>query len=183
MTEKNSKHKNNKENNKNISREKYLKKLKSMLKDIPEDGLVFLIKQAGILIHNAEVENSNQMQSEAAAIKEAAEKSSDKTAEKKVKTVETLSIDEKVNVSLERGAFGKSFIIRFGDTGKTFGEMEIAELLRLTDNSESEEDGCRRIFSWLTRNRKDVLTDIGIKTEKTASVSAVYYCLKNKLSE
>jgi len=183
MTEKNSKHKNNKENNKNISREKYLKKLKSMLKDIPDDGLVFLIKQAGILIHNAEVENTDHMQSEAAAIKAAAEKNVEKTAGKKMQTLQKSSIDEKADVSLERGAFGKSFIIRFGDTGKTFGEMEIAELLRLTDNSESEKDGCRRIFGWLTRNRKDVLTDIGIKTEKTASVSAVYYCLKNKLSE
>ena len=160
--------------------DKYRKELKSLLKDVPDEGILFLIKQAGILIHNAQAEEENRR-----LIAESGNKSSQKPAVSSapVKKNEKQSASEngQLKVTLEKGAFGKSYILRFGNNGKAFSEGEIASLLKLVHDSKSAEDGYRRIFSWFNRNRKDVLIDADISLDDSPAVIGVYKCLKEKL--
>ena len=187
MSEKNyQKKKTVKEGNKNTVRERYLKELESMLKDVPDEGLQFLVRQAAVLIHNASVEAENIMQIRPE--KKAAEEKKADSKSSVIKGAETsgkkaVSETEKTDVSLEKGAFGKTFILRFGGTGKAFAEEEIAALIKYVHESESAEEGQRRIFAWFNRNRKDVLVDTGISSEKSPAVKGVYSCLKEKISK
>ena len=158
-------------------REKYLTELEKLLEDVPDEGLLFLIKQASILVHNAAVEEENRKKTEASE-REASELLSD-AAEKSERSRKKAA---PISVTLEKGGFGKTYIIRFGDEGKVFGEKEIATLLRHVHDSESEEDGCRRIYAWLERSRKDVMIDAGIKTKESPALKNLYICLKEKIS-
>ena len=162
--------------------DKYRKELKSLLKDVPDEGVLFLIKQAGILIHNAQAEEENRR-----LLKEAENKTPHKPAvsssSEMKKTEKPNSKDSKIEVSLEKGAFGKSYILRFGNNGKAFAEAEIVHLLKLVHDSESDSDGCRRIFAWFNRNRKDVLIDADISSIDSPAVKGVYTCLRERLSQ
>ncbi len=60
MAEKNVKSKETKNGKTASPGDKYRKELKSLLKDVPDEGVLFLIKQAGILIHNAQAEEENR---------------------------------------------------------------------------------------------------------------------------
>ena len=167
-------------------REKYLKELKSMLKDIPDEGLLFLIRQAAVLIHNAAVEEENSRQI-------AADKVRSNTSKKKIPADKRMNTpasgkkpaktEEKTAVVLEKGAYGKTFVLRFGNIGKTFDGKEISDLVRYVYEAKSAADGQRRIFAWFERNRKDVIIDAGISSEKSPAVKSVYTCLKKEISK
>ena len=147
-------------------REKYVKELKSMLKDIPEEGLLFMIKQASVLIHNKKVEELNRG---GETVKKVS-KSPSKTAGKgKVQSG---------NVTIEKGTFGKSFIMVLPGARKTFDSGEIAALLKLVSGSKSSSEGAVRIYSWLERNRGDVLVDAGIKNKGAEVLTGMVKCLK-----
>ena len=174
-----------KEEKKSPTRDKYLKELKSMLKDIPDEGLLFLIRQAAVLIHNAAVEEENirQIKDEKSGSAESEKKSSNRKIRTAVASCKKNSrIEETYSVVLEKGAFGKTFILRFGSIGKTFDGKEISDLVRYVYESKTAADGQRRIFAWFERNRKDVLIDAGISSEKSSAVKSVYNCLKKEIS-
>ncbi len=146
-------------------REKYLRELRSLIKDIDADGLLFLISQANTLIYNQRIDELNR---EAEKISVSQPKKTGSSAPKK-----------NAPVSIEKGAFGKSYIIDFQIQRKTFGEDEMLRLVQAASAGYDDADkGAARIFRWLQRNRDDVLLDLGIHTSRSPHLFDLSTALK-----
>ena len=74
------------------TKEELLKELRKLIKDVPEEGLIFLIEQANKLVYNKRVEEINAMQAKLN------KKSGKKTETQKKQAVKRCSI------SIERGS-------------------------------------------------------------------------------
>ena len=127
-----------------------MKELRGLIKEIDREGLLFLIKQANTLIYNQRVEEINraeeQNRSNSAAPK--AEKRQPSAGEG--------------DIRVEKGAFGRSFIVDFAGVRKTFDESEMLGVVQAAQAADTAGDGGARIYRWLKRNRDDVLLDAGI---------------------
>ena len=130
-----------------------MKELRGLIREIDRDGLLFLIKQANTLIYNQRIEQLNR-ESET-------ERRNPPAAQQKKQ--ENPSVQEG-GVSIERGAFGRSFILDLGQVRKTFDEGEMLGLVGVAKAGTSARDGAARIYRWLSRNRDDVLLDAGINS-------------------
>ncbi len=151
-------------------RQKYLKELRGLIKDVDADGLLFLIKQANTLIYNQRVDMLNQ---EAEKVSSGRSVSAGKT--------DTVKREPNSNqpVVIEKGAFGKSFIVDFQTQRKTFGEDEMLRLVQAASAGYTDPDqGASRIYRWLQRNRDDVLLDLGIHSPRSRHLADLGSALK-----
>lgn len=128
-------------------RQKLLKELRGLIREIESEGLLFLIKQANTLIYNQRVDGLNR---------EAELKHREQPEKKDPPVV------EKGDIRIERGAFGRSFILDIRSMRKTFAEAEMLSLVKAVRAASDEGDGAARVYRWLKRNRDDVLLDTGI---------------------
>ncbi|RKX88130.1 MAG: hypothetical protein DRP59_12485 [Spirochaetes bacterium] len=117
-------------------RKELRKELRSLIKDIPEEGLLFLIKQANTILYNMRVEELNRAR-------------------------EKLNKDD--GVSIERSSFGRSFILVMAGNRKIMGEDELTKVVRIVFKAEDQKEGAERLFTWFKRNRDDVLLDGRLK--------------------
>ncbi len=134
-------------------RKELLKELRSLIKDIPEEGLLFLIKQANTILYNMRVEELNKAREK--LTKE------ESTSLKKGTTQKIKPKDD--SVSIERSSFGRSFILIIAGNRKIMGEDELTKVVRIVFKAEDPEEGAERLFTWFKRNRDDVLLDGNLK--------------------
>jgi hypothetical protein len=151
-------------------RQLLLKELRGLIKEIDREGLLFLIKQANTLIYNQRVERLNQ---EAETTKKPA---SSKSKEKENPAVQS------GGVSIERGAFGRSFIVDLVQVRKTFDEAEMLSLVSAAQAGTSAPDGAARVYRWLSRNRDDVLLDAGAAGPRDAVMADLWKVLRSSFS-
>ena len=137
------------------ARKELLKELRSLIKDIPEEGLIFLIKQANTILYNMRVDELNKAQ-ERLDKKRSSPKNKGKAASTKINTKDK-------TVSIERSSFGRSFVLIIGETRKIMSEEELAKVVRIAFKAEGESEAAERIYTWFKRNRDDVLIDGGLK--------------------
>ena len=128
-------------------RQKLLTELRSLIRDIDSEGLLFLIKQANTLIYNQRVDQLNR--------------ETDLKRREQPVNRESPGV-EQGDIRIERGAFGRSFIVDIRSMRKTFAEAELLGLVKAARAASEEGDGAARIYRWLKRNRDDVLLDTGI---------------------
>jgi len=152
-------------------RQPLLKELRGLIREIDREGLLFLIKQANTLIYNQRVEKLNR---------EAQKESKTPSSTKRGKQ-ENPSVQEG-GVSIERGAFGRSFIVDLGQVRKTFDEAEMLGLVNVAKAGTSGIDGAARIYRWLSRNRDDVLLDAGIGSARDTVLTDLWKVLGKSFS-
>ena len=145
------------------------KELKGLIKNIDEEGLFFLIKQANTLIYNQKVDELNK---QAESLSKTRSKTSKKNSLTKKNGSKKKQITEESGVSIERGAFGSSFIVQLGSVRKTFGEEELLRLVKVCHAGKGIKDSSARAYRWLSRYRDDVLIDSGIGNPRSALLSS-----------
>lgn len=131
------------------SRKELLKELRSLIRDIPEEGLLFLIKQANTILYNMRVDELNKA-------REKLDK--EESASLKEGTVQKLKPKDD-SVSIERSSFGRSFILVIAGNRKIMGEDELTKVVRIVFKAENPKEGAGRLFTWFKRNRDDVILD------------------------
>jgi hypothetical protein len=151
-------------------REKLLKELRSLIKDIPEDGLLYLIKQANTILYNVRVDELNI----------AGERLDRRAGGKPRNVIGESPLSSTVTV--ERGAFGRSFILDINGTRKTLGEDEMSKMVKITHSAEDTIDGATRLHRWIKRNRDDILLDASITGPKHPSMRGIFECLTQNFS-
>jgi len=134
-------------------RKELLKELRSLIKDIPEEGLLFLIKQANTILYNMRVEELNRAREKL---------NKDDSAYEKKGTAQKLKTKDDA-VSIERSSFGRSFILVMAGNRKIMGEDELTKVVRIVFKAEDQKEGAERLFTWFKRNRDDVLLDGRLK--------------------
>lgn len=150
-------------------RQKLLKELRGLIKDIDEEGLLFLIKQANTLIYNQRVDELNREAEEV-------------QREKRQRRSGATSAVAEGSVAIERGSFGRSYIVDFRGMRKTFAEAEMLGLVKVAQAGAGSEDGAGRLLRWLKRNRDDVLLDVGITDRRDPVLSELYTVLRKSFA-
>jgi hypothetical protein len=144
------------------SRQKILKALRGLITQIDTKGLLFLIKQANILIYNQNVETLNR-------------KLSGIEAQKKRKPHEdTKPCDEAEEVVIEEKSGGENFIISVQGIRLFFTREEMRCIVRICHSSKDELDAARRLYAWFSRERSDVLGDCSITKNTNRSLKNIY---------
>lgn len=153
-------------------RQPLLKELRGLIREIDREGLLFLIKQANTLIYNQRVEKLNRE----------TEKAGKTSPSAKQGKQESPAAVQEGGVRIERGAFGRSFIVDLGQVRKTFDEAEMLGLVKVARAGSSGADGASRIYRWLSRNRDDVLLDAGIGSARDSVLADLWRVLGKSFS-
>jgi len=141
------------------AREELIAELTRMIKDIDEEGLIFLIEQANVLLYNMRVKKINRK------IAETAGKKGEKGG---------VSTDERKLIDIEESQDGKFFYIIVNQNRIFFTLEEMRSLVRICHASSDETDASQRLYNWLSRNRKDFLIDGEIGSSRSRSLSQLY---------
>jgi hypothetical protein len=136
---------------KGVTRKTLLKELNDKIKKISDDGLIFLLKQAQVLLHNQEVEKLNEMITSKSLF-----------AKKTVKGKASAPKADKAPsgpVDVEEQSGGKSYIITVNGARKILSRAEMEIVLAMCREKVSEAEFCDRFYRWLKTRRNDILFD------------------------
>ena len=158
------------------------KELVSLLDQVDDDGLVFLIRQAQTIIHNLQVERINEDITELnreRAAKRPGRRAAAPRRGGRAGGPAALPGDAG-SVTIDEGAGRNTFIIGIGDTRKAFSLDEMRSLARVAQAAANDADGARRLYAWLSRNRSDVLMDMGAATAAHAALLEVHRAIRER---
>ncbi len=125
-------------------RTKLEKELRDAVKEVDEQGLLFLLRQAQVLIHNARVEQV------------AARTEKNAPAGKAVRTKPDRA---QKPVSIEDAKDGKAIFLNLGKARSVLTPEEMKRIVRICYAAETKSEALRRLFTVLARERKDILAD------------------------
>ena len=138
-------------------RDRLREELVEAIEEIDEEGLLFLLQQARVLIHNAHVE---RLQKEADLLP------ADRVA--------TRSGKDAPGPTVEITEDGESFFIDFGSVRKVMSRTELRGLVRICRDSASAGEAAARLHRRLERERGDILADAGIHGPTSPILEALY---------
>lgn len=118
-------------------RAKLLSELRTAEEELDEQGLLFLLRQAQVLIYNAHVDRINE------------------TAEKAPRAAPV----ESEGVRIEESPEGKAIFLVIGRTRKILTPEEMRRLVRICYAAETRSEALQRLFTVLVKERKDILAD------------------------
>jgi hypothetical protein len=145
-------------------RAKLEKELREALGEIDEEGLLFLLRQAQVLIYNARVDRINQ---EATRLK----------AGKPQPVKETR--EAPLGVSIEESDDGKSIFLTLGKARKVLAPAEMRQIVRICYAAETKSEALRQLFTVLARERKDILADAMIGNPDNPLLVALFTTVRN----
>lgn len=143
------------------------KKLKDLIKKIDTEGLIFLLKQAHVIIHNQDIDRINQEMDKLSAAGKNARQTKAKTRAPYV-------------VDIEEGAGAKHFVLVVAGKRKMLARDEMRKLVSICQTAGGAPNAAARMFNWLKANRSDVLLDTGITNARSTTLSAVYDIIKKR---
>jgi hypothetical protein len=142
-----------------VAREKLEKELREAIHEVDEEGLLFLLRQAQVLIHNARVESLNK-----AAKKGDVETPAAAGARRPRSTA----------VSIEEQGDGKAIFLNIGDARKVLNAEEMRRIVRICYAAETKSEALRQLFTVLARERKDILADAFIGNPDNPLLEALF---------
>lgn len=126
-----------------------IEKLSELLPELDEEGLAFLIRQATVLKHNAEVDALERDLAELESTPEPrnpAESSSEGTP--RAVEIEPAGSD--------------SFVIQVGRARLFFTREELRALAKIVHAAENRQVGTQRLYRWFKKERMDFINDTGV---------------------
>ncbi len=170
-----------------------LKELRQATERIDEQGLLFLLRQAQVLIHNARVERISQsatgrdrLQSPEADAEEADAEGGRPPSREAGKTRRGSSGPSGGPKSrsgspaafIEASEGGKLFFLVIGKIRKVMDAEEVGRLVRVCADSGQKAEGLQRLFRVLKQERRDILLDAGIPSASSPVLEAVYTAIR-----
>lgn len=140
------------------------KELKQLIKDVDEEGLKFLVKQAKTLIHNQTVK--------AAAVKAA--KTAGPKAEPKAsfKMPEVLDLEGEIN--------GTTFFLVTAKSRSILSRTEVSALVKAAYSSTQVPECLNALFNYLSRERQDILSNAGATAKAHSFFESLYKIIRSK---
>jgi hypothetical protein len=142
-------------------RAKVEKELHAAIQEIDEKGLLFLLRQAHVLIHNARMESmvgSSGQGGDSGAIREMP------------------SAPE--SVTIEDAHEGKTIFLSIGRTRKVLTPEEMKRLVRICYAAETKSEALRQLFTVLVKERKDILTDAMIGSPDSPLLAELFSAVR-----
>jgi len=138
---------------------------------LDEDGLAFLLNQAHVLIHNAQVQRINTELAELDRKNRAADRALGRTAGARGGVV---------RVGIEESEDRKAFFLSLGGTRKVMALDELKRLVRICYGAESKSAALRQLYTVLSRDRSDVLVDAKSGGPSSPLIEGLFYALREK---
>jgi len=126
-------------------RAKLEKELREAIKEVDEEGLLFLLQQAGVLIHNARMDRINKAASEIRG----AGKADARTP-------------PAGGVEIEESEGGRVFFLTIGRSRKVLNLDELKRIVRICYAAETKSDALRQLYTVLSQERRDIISDAHI---------------------
>jgi hypothetical protein len=142
------------------SKEELITILHGLATDVDKDGLLFLINQSRVLIHNKRVEEINRKILDTKG----------EVTKKKKHAVKKSPMEVEI---VERGD-GKHFFIVANNFRIYFTLDEMRKLVKLCHAAENEADAIQRLYRWFSSFRKDFLVDGQIGGSKHPYLADLY---------
>jgi len=154
---------------KETQKDRLIKELNKLLPGVDEEGLIFLLKQANVLLHNLQVDKINR---EIVQL--------DKKKKTGAASAGASAVEEDVAVSIDESSDKKFFHLTLGGTRKTMTLGEIREIVRACYEPKSKSEALNRIFGWLSRERGDILMDAQIGNSRSPLLNKLFYAIRSK---
>lgn len=149
-------------------------RLKTMLAEaieqVDEEGLLFLLRQANVLIHNQKVDEVNRQLAELTQKQGLAEGGS--AAASARRTAAT--------VAVETSSDRKATFLTLGNVRKVLSLEELKRLVRICYAAESKTDALQQLYTVLARERSDILKDANIRNAASPLIEGLFYALRRK---
>ena len=145
------------------------KELSEAIAQIDEEGLLFLLRQANVIIHNARVEALNQEEEKMAA--------KGKKASSGRKTTVS-SVVSSTHAAIEESPDRKVVFLELGKQRKVMSLEEMKQLVRICYGADSKSDALKQMFNVFARERKDILVDTGIGSPGHPLMDALFHVVR-----
>jgi uncharacterized membrane protein len=142
-------------------RAKLEKELREAIKEVDEQGLLFLLQQAGVLIHNARVERINKAASE-------------------IRGSRKPQAPQAASVEIEDSDGGQVFFLTIGQSRKVLNLEELRRIVRICYAAETKSDALRQLYTVLSRERRDILTDAHIGGPQSPLIESLFQAVRAK---
>jgi len=143
------------------TRAKLERELRDAIKEIDEEGLLFLLQQAGVLIHNARVDRINNVARE-------------------VRGTTTAETHSPQGVEIEESEGGKVFFLTIGRTRKVLNLEELKRIVRICYAAETKSDALRQLYTVLSKERRDILSDAHIGGPQSPVMGKLFQAVRTK---
>jgi len=143
------------------------KELRASISQIDEKGLLFLLRQAQVLIHNARVEGMQASSAE------------QHPEEQQLTAPIPIPQGRPDAVSIERGEGGKGIFLSLGGVRKIMSAEEMKRLVRICYAAPTRSEAVRQLFTVLVRERKDILTDAKIGSPDNPLIIGLFHAVRD----
>ena len=144
----------------------------SILNDLNQDEINWLITQAQTLVYNHKVEELNKS---ARNLAESKNKS-------KNKPTSPDGIPPENTIDIVQAGSKKNFNILLGNARLFLNLQELKALVKIASAAEDSGDGAGRLYRWFTKERSDILKDGGISNPVDKRLKVIYSILKDRFT-
>lgn len=141
-----------------------MKELSAALPQIDEEGLLFLLRQAQVLIHNAAVDRLNR---------EAEELQRKKPARGAPEARPPAG-----GVAVEDPGTGKAVFLTLGRVRKVLSRDEVKRLVQICYGAPSKSEALSQLYRVFATERKDILSDAGIRGPASPLLEGVFSAVR-----
>ena len=135
------------------------KELRDAIKEVDEEGLLFLLQQAGVLIHNARVERINKVAGE-------------------IRGARKTQTPPAAGVEIEESDGGKVFFLTIGQSRKVLNLDELKRIVRICYAAETKSDALRQLYKVLSEERRDILSDAHIGGPQSPLLDGLFQAVR-----
>lgn len=154
-----------------------LKELKSILEELDEEGLDFLLEQAHVHRYNMEVDRLNEAEERREAARAEAPARGGKGP-----AAGGPSSARVPPLRIERSQDGETYHVISGGRYKMFAAEEMLALVRIAHANPDPAEAGRGLFRWMSRERTDALADLGFAGPADPGLAAMAALLRKSFA-
>lgn len=155
---------------KKTARDVLAAELRSMMKNLDEEGLAFLVEQARVHLHNM---NVIRLEEELAT----ASRSDKKGAAKK-----SASRLPAADFRIDRSPSGATYHIISGGKWKMFTDEEMLAMVKIAQSKDTLLEVSHRLWDWLARERPDTFEDLDLEDHHDPRTKELVKLLRKKFA-
>jgi hypothetical protein len=147
------------------------KELRQAMTEVDEEGLLFLLRQAQVLVHNARIDRLNR---------ETTAKGRGSAAASRAPKPAARDADSGKAVSFEQAQGGKSIFLTIGGARKVMTNEELKRLVRICYAAETKSDALSQLYRVLSQERNDILFDARIGSAASPLMEQLFHAIRSE---
>jgi|WetSurMetagenome_2_1015567.scaffolds.fasta_scaffold428817_2 hypothetical protein len=145
------------------------KELRQAIDEVDDEGLLFLLRQAQVLVHNARVDRLNR---ETAAPRKGTGGAAGGQPAAPARTLAA-------GVSFEQAEGGKAVFLTIGGARKVMTTEELKRLVRICYSAESKSEALAQLYKVLSLERNDILFDARIGGAGSPLMEQLFHAIRS----